>query len=160
MESRDNLFFECSYSAEVWSKLMQGLLQNSFTTLWLELMVLVMDTNGGLLERFLTRYTLQVIVSFLWRKRNERRHGAWWYTHIGRSPGEVIDRQFRNRCFSLRQIGDLKYMRALTLWLAFKVNVSVYFKSYLDCKSISNADTDGWITKANFFNYFISFFSL
>ena len=31
---------------------------------------------------------------------------------------------------------------------------------YCIYKSISNADTDGWITKANLFSYFISFFSL
>ncbi|KAL0814463.1 hypothetical protein Bca101_070906 [Brassica carinata] len=95
---------------------MQDLLQNSFTTLWSELMVLIMDTNGDLLERFLTRYTLQVTVSFLWQERNERRHGG---TPILVGPRvKLIDRQIRNICLSLRQIGDLKYTGALTLWFA------------------------------------------
>ena len=116
MESRDHLFFECSYSAEVWSKLVRGLLLNSYTTLWSELMVLILDTNGGLLERFLIRYTLQVTVFFLWRERNERRHGST--PILAGSLVKLIDRQVRNRCLSLRQIGDLKYTRALTLWFA------------------------------------------
>ncbi|KAF8092661.1 hypothetical protein N665_0406s0006 [Sinapis alba] len=116
MESRDHLFFECSYLEEVWSKLMRGLLQSSFTTLWSELMLLIMDKNGGLLERILTRYTLQVTISFLWRERNERRHGG---TPILAGPlVKLIDRQIKNRCLSLRQTGDLKYTGALTMWLA------------------------------------------
>lgn len=76
IESRDHLFFECPYSAEVWSKLARGLLRGSFTTLWSELMVLIKDNNGGLLKRFLLRYTLQVTLSSLWRERNDRRHGS------------------------------------------------------------------------------------
>lgn len=108
--------FECSYSVEVWSKLVRGLLQNSFTTLWSELMVLIMDTKGGLMERFLVRYTLQVAVSFLWRERHERRHGST--PILAGSLAKLIDRQVKNRCLSLREIGDLKYTGALTLWFA------------------------------------------
>lgn len=38
--------------------------------------------------------------------------------------------------------------------------ISEGYESMYECESISNADTDGSITKVNFFNYFISFFSL
>lgn len=40
-ETKDHLFFECSYSSEVWSLLMSGLLQSSFTTKWSELLDLI-----------------------------------------------------------------------------------------------------------------------
>ena len=116
IESRDHLFFECPYSAEVWSKLARGLLRGSFTTLWSELMVLIKDNNGGLLERFLFRYTLQVTLSSLWRERNDRRHGS---QPIMAGPlVKMIERQVKNRCLSLRQMGDLKFSGALTMWFA------------------------------------------
>lgn len=76
MESRDHLFFECSYALEVWSKMVLGLLQASFTTRWSELMMLIIDNTRGLLERFIIRYTQQVFMSFIWRERNEQRHGS------------------------------------------------------------------------------------
>lgn len=34
METREHLFFECSYSSEVWSLLMSGLLQGRYSTKW------------------------------------------------------------------------------------------------------------------------------
>ncbi|KAF2543375.1 hypothetical protein F2Q68_00031742 [Brassica cretica] len=79
-------------------------------------MVLIKDNNGGLLERFLLRYTLQVTLSSLWRERNNRRHGS---QPIMAGPlVKMIERQVKNRCLSLRQLGDLKFSGALTMWFA------------------------------------------
>ena len=41
MESRDHLFFECSYSGEVWPKLMWGLPHSSFASLRSELVMFI-----------------------------------------------------------------------------------------------------------------------
>ncbi|KAF8116443.1 hypothetical protein N665_0017s0005 [Sinapis alba] len=76
LETREHLFFECAYSSEVWSLLMSGLLQASFTTRWSELMDLSMEASRGLLENFLTRYTIQATIYSLWKERNDRRHGG------------------------------------------------------------------------------------
>lgn len=116
LETRNHLFFECPYSTEVWSLLMRGLLQSNFTTQWVELMELVLDTTGGLLQTFLTRYALQATIYTLWRERNNRRHCA---TPIAAVPlAKQVDRQVRNRCSSFRLQGNYKQAEALSLWLA------------------------------------------
>ena len=61
--NKGSLYFECSYSSEVWSLLMGGLLQTSFTMKWSELLDLIMDNCGDFLTNFLTRYTLQAAIN-------------------------------------------------------------------------------------------------
>lgn len=73
-ETRNHLFFECPMrSGLCWCRgyCNQILLQNGF-----ELMELVLDTTGGLLHTFLTRFAFQATIYSLWRERNNRRHGA------------------------------------------------------------------------------------
>lgn len=115
-ETRDHLFFECSYSSEVWSLLMSGLLQTSFTSKWSELLVLIMDNSGDFLTNFLTRYTLQAAIHSIWRERNERRHGA--IATPARELGKLLDRHVRNRCCSIQQLGDQNYAGSLSRWFA------------------------------------------
>ncbi|KAF8052483.1 hypothetical protein N665_1555s0008 [Sinapis alba] len=115
-ETRDHLFFECSYSTEVWTVLMGGMLQSSFTSKWSELLALIMDNSGDYLNIFLTRYTMQAAIHSIWRERNERRHGA--IATPARELVKFLDRQVRNRCSSIQQLGDKKYTGSLSRWLA------------------------------------------
>ncbi|XP_056860224.1 uncharacterized protein LOC130508644 [Raphanus sativus] len=116
LETRDHLFFECAYSLEVWSLLTSGLLQANFTTRWSELMDLSMDTSRGLLETFLTRYTIQATIYSLWKERNDRRHGATPDTAA--TLARMVDRQVQDRCLAFRQQGNFKLAAGLSLWFA------------------------------------------
>lgn len=116
LETREHLFFACPYSSEVWSILMSGLLQSSFTTDWSELMALIMETNRDLLHTYLTRYAFQVVIHSLWKERNERRHGA--QPIPAAALAKMVDRHIRNRCLSFREQGNLKLAAGLSLWLA------------------------------------------
>ncbi|KAF8101652.1 hypothetical protein N665_0202s0015 [Sinapis alba] len=116
LETREHLFFECAYSSEVWSILMLGLLQTSFTTRWSDLMDLSMDSNRGLLETFLIRYTIQATIFSLWKERNERRHGATPTT--ASMLAKLVDRLIRNRCLAFRQQRNFKFAAGLSLWIA------------------------------------------
>lgn len=115
METREHLFFECSYSSEVWSLLMSGLLQGRYSTKWSELMDLSLDTNKGLLETFLIRYTIQATICLLWKERNDRRHGDTLTSAV--ALAKMVDRQVRNRCILFRQQGNYKLAAGLSLWL-------------------------------------------
>ena len=96
---------------------MSGLLQANFTTRWSELMDLSMDTNQGLLETFLTRYTIQATIYSLWKERNDMRHGATTpITAV--TLARMVDRQVRDRCLAFRQQGNFKLATGLSLWFA------------------------------------------
>lgn len=42
-ELRDLLFFECSYSSQIWDHLTQGILRGMYTNTWSEIMLLISD---------------------------------------------------------------------------------------------------------------------
>lgn len=59
-EIRDHIFFDCVFSAEVWSLLPKDLLGSQFTSAWGDLIQLIMDTNHDKKSRFLLRYTFLI----------------------------------------------------------------------------------------------------
>ena len=95
---------------------MGGLLQTSFTSKWSELLVLIMDNSRDFLTNFLARYRLQAAIHSFWRERNERRHGA--IVTPARELGKLLDRQVRNICCSIQQLGYQKYAGSLFWWFA------------------------------------------
>ncbi|XP_056843085.1 uncharacterized protein LOC130495667 [Raphanus sativus] len=118
IETRDHIFFDCVFSTEVWSLLTKGLLRNRFTKIWGELLQLVSDTTLDIKSRALLRYTLQVSVHFIWRERNERRHGA---TPMAPSSLiKMIDRQIRNWCLTVSATGHKNYDTLLQRWFAVR----------------------------------------
>lgn len=44
-ESRNHLFFECSYTGQVWEHIAKGILCNSFTNTWPEIMEILTDST-------------------------------------------------------------------------------------------------------------------
>ncbi|XP_013751229.1 uncharacterized protein LOC106453535 [Brassica napus] len=115
-ETRDHIFFSCTYSAAVWSQLMRGLLRTRYTTIWTEVLELTLDNSLGMITTFLTRYVFQITIHILWRERNDRRHGA---TPISvQALVKMLDRQIRNKCLSFRQLGDFTYAASLSDWFA------------------------------------------
>ena len=74
-ETRDHLFFKCSYSDQLWRYLVGGILGSSYTDGWTEI---VQKTSGSTLDKkslFCLRYALQAATYAIWRERNRVKHG-------------------------------------------------------------------------------------
>lgn len=72
LETRDHLFFSCSYCSQVWSSIARGILQNDFTTQWDQILLILSDSTRPKLITFAIRYSFQATVHSLWRERNGR----------------------------------------------------------------------------------------
>lgn len=115
IETRDHLFFSCSYVTEIWSALAKGLLKTRFTSSWSQLLKLASDNSQDRVEGLLLRYIFQATIYTVWRERNGRRHGETPNTStniIG-----WIDKQIRNQLTTIRRMGDRRYDMAFQVWL-------------------------------------------
>ncbi|KAL0711959.1 hypothetical protein Bca4012_018937 [Brassica carinata] len=65
-----------SYEITQETQLMGSLLRTRFTTIWADLMELVLDNRPDMITTFLTRYVFQITIHSIWRERNDRRHGS------------------------------------------------------------------------------------
>ena len=91
---------------------MRVMLPSNFTTKWLQLMELVMDTNGGLLITFFVMDTNGGPTSL---HPNDRRHIRTPTTVI--SLAKQVDQKVRNRCLSFMQQGNIQFAGGLSLGL-------------------------------------------
>lgn len=115
LESRDHLFFSCSFGSHVWVTLTRKLLGHRFTTSFSTILDLLNDGNFTTTKKFLLRYVLQASVYTLWQERNNRRHGAAPLPldhHI-----KSIDRLLRNRIMSYRRLYPNKLRDAYCEWI-------------------------------------------
>lgn len=92
-ETREHIFFDCAFSAEMWSLLTRGLLGSQFTTVWGDLTHLRMDTTQDKKFKFMLRYTFQITLHCIWWERNDRRHQTT--VMVGGSLAKMIDRHIR-----------------------------------------------------------------
>ncbi|KAG7595360.1 Reverse transcriptase domain [Arabidopsis thaliana x Arabidopsis arenosa] len=116
VETRDHLFFACSFTSGIWKTTAKGILQARFTTGWSQLIDHVSNNHRGRVESFLIRYALQTTVYMIWRERNGRRHGQDQHSEL--LITKWIDKQVRNRITTLRRMGDRRYDEAYQMWLA------------------------------------------
>lgn len=75
LESRNHLFFECSFTSQIWEQLTKGILLSSYTTDWDTIEVLISDSAMERKKLFCIRYAFQATLYAMWRERNKRRHG-------------------------------------------------------------------------------------
>lgn len=113
LESRNHLYFQCSYSSSIWQKIadrcqLQAL--DSWTGTVLQLQGL---TQNKALRR-LTLIAAQATIYWIWSERNSRLHRQTFkpVDTIVRS----IDRQVRNRLQSLRHANPSAASAMLQLW--------------------------------------------
>lgn len=97
-------------------KLTEKLVGVRYTTIWTELLDLVMDRTRDSTLLFLTRYTFQAVVYSIWRERNNMRHGDAPQSAI--HIVKYIDKLVRNRADSLRGVGNGRYSKAMGVWFA------------------------------------------
>lgn len=116
LETREHLFFDCSYSQEVWKGLCTQLLRSRFTYHWQEILGLLADRSQPMLQLFLLRYCFQVAIHSIWRERNNRRPGS--QPVILELLIKMIDRQIRNQCLILIAKRTRRYDGVLQLWFS------------------------------------------
>lgn len=114
VETRDHLFFECSYSAEVWRGTIKDLAGPGCPNQWIPMIQkLVMGLQGRTLS-FLFRYCFQAVVYAIWSERNARRAGE------SPKPGNLmilyLDKLVRNIISSLRRVVGSKHEKAMAIW--------------------------------------------
>ena len=75
IETRNHLFFECSYASQLWEYLAKGILLGTYSINWSLLVRIV--TSGSLDKKgmFCIRYAFQAAIYAIWRERNRIRHG-------------------------------------------------------------------------------------
>ncbi|XP_056853353.1 uncharacterized protein LOC130502626 [Raphanus sativus] len=74
-ESRNHLFFGCSYSSQLWEYLSYGLLRSSYSNDWSSIMPLLCQDDKGRKWSFCIRYAFQACLYAIWRERNKIKHG-------------------------------------------------------------------------------------
>lgn len=116
METRDHLFFNCPFSAEIWRNLTHKLLDSNYTNHWDTILRLLVNSHQNNLTLFLLRYTFQVSIHTIWRERNGRRHGEA-PTRLSQLV-KCIDKQVRNRLSTIRAMGDNNFNKGMELWFA------------------------------------------
>ena len=55
-ESRVHLFFECSYSSQLWKHLTLGILRGSYSNSWSAIVMLISGSLKGKISSFCIRY--------------------------------------------------------------------------------------------------------
>ncbi|XP_056847430.1 uncharacterized protein LOC130498096 [Raphanus sativus] len=118
-ESCAHLFFDCSYTRKIWRSLVGGLMQDSFTTDWSNLIALVSKPWLTPIKTFVLRYTLQAAVHAIWWERNARRHGE--------KPKDTyalimfVDKGVRLKLLSVKEKGK-HFNEGLTTWFGTRLN--------------------------------------
>lgn len=107
-ETLTHLFFECSYSSQLWETLIKGVMGSQYISIWRGIIKLALDHSQGKIKLFTVRYVLQTAVHTIWRERNKGRHEE------APSPVclliKVMDKNMRNKFSIIRKKkGDKEY---------------------------------------------------
>ncbi|KAG7579708.1 Reverse transcriptase domain [Arabidopsis thaliana x Arabidopsis arenosa] len=114
VETRNHLFFSCSYSSQVWTALTRGVMAHNFTTSWVSLLPIITASFTSRYQSFVTRYVFQLTIHSIWRERNGRRHGD---TPIPATKlTSIIDKSVRNRLSTMATSGSSNYEGILRFW--------------------------------------------
>ncbi|XP_056860010.1 uncharacterized protein LOC130508492 [Raphanus sativus] len=74
-ETRNHLFFQCTFSSQLWEQLVKGILRNAHTQNWDDIIELISVSTMERKKTLSLRYAFQISVYTIWRERNKRRHG-------------------------------------------------------------------------------------
>ncbi|KAL9298694.1 putative reverse transcriptase zinc-binding domain-containing protein [Arabidopsis thaliana] len=116
VETRDHLFFSCSYSSHVWSALTRDMLGSRYTTRWDSLVDLSTSSALTQIHMFVFRYVFQLTTHSLWKERNGRKHGE--SPIPAPSLAKMIDKNMRNRLSNLVTSGSPIYESGLRYWFS------------------------------------------
>lgn len=118
-ETRNHLFFQCSFSSMIWEQLAKGILCSSYTEDWDELVEVISSATMEKKKLFCLRYAFQAVLYAVWRERNRRKHGE------SAMPSQVLirltDKAVRNKLSLLQSKGVKGFNGSLQLWFATRV---------------------------------------
>ncbi|XP_019092186.1 PREDICTED: uncharacterized protein LOC109129064 [Camelina sativa] len=103
LETREHLFFQCPFSAQVWEVLVQKLLSDKFTNHWQDIMYLLAGSILDKTKRLIVGYAFQSTIHSIWRERNDRRHGE--KPSLAETIVKFIDKTVRNRLSTIKEDG-------------------------------------------------------
>ena len=118
-ESRNHLFFECSFSNQLWEHLTKGILLSDYTNAWLSILEIISDEGIERKKRFCLRYALQAALYALWRERNKIKH-AEKPSSIGVIK-QMVDKGIRNKLSVLRSKGVKGWENGLQFWFSTRI---------------------------------------
>lgn len=116
LETRDHLFFRCTYSSSLWSRLMHQLMGTQYTEEWSNIILFMSQSQLSRTQMFFARYVFQTTLYMLWRERNSRRYGEKTRPH--EILFKIIDRQVKKRTSTVRT-QDKNLANAFQAWIAY-----------------------------------------
>ncbi|KAG7538962.1 Reverse transcriptase zinc-binding domain [Arabidopsis suecica] len=114
-ESRNHLFFDCVFSAEVWRLITQRLGFSSPPILWDHVLFWLSTISGSKYKKLALLQGWQGAIYELWRERNRRFHDG-----LSLSPVIVakhIISTLENKCNALNQLGFKHGISILQCWI-------------------------------------------
>ena len=117
VETLRHLFFECSYSEQIWNVLMRGVMEDQYTADWRRLLrLMIRDSSWSRVKFFTIKYMFQLAVHTIWCERNKRRHGE------ESCPAVVLikrmDKTMRNKFTILQRKGDKVLEGGMRFWFS------------------------------------------
>ncbi|XP_056843331.1 uncharacterized protein LOC108808454 [Raphanus sativus] len=100
--------------AQVWEFIAKGLLCNSYTTVWSEIIAIISDKTREKKNLLCIRYAFQAVLYALWRERNKLKHGE-----KGMSLDvlrRVIEKGIHNRISLIRKSGTKGMEELMIYW--------------------------------------------
>ncbi|CAH8263184.1 unnamed protein product [Arabidopsis lyrata] len=113
-ESRNHLFFECIFSAEVWRLVTQRLRISSPPLLWDHILLWLPTASASKHQNLALLQGWQATIFELWRERNRRFHDG-----LSLSPVTIATRIFstmNNKCNAMLQLGLKRGVSLLQCW--------------------------------------------
>ncbi|XP_010513296.1 PREDICTED: uncharacterized protein LOC104789266 [Camelina sativa] len=114
-ESRDHMFFQCAFSAEVWSLIMQRLQISSPPFLWDQILLWLPSILVSKQKKLALLQGWQAAIYELWRERNRRFHDG-----LSLFPVQVARHIFssmENKCNAMIQLGLKRGTSILQCWV-------------------------------------------
>ena len=118
-ESRSHLFFDCSYSSQVWEYITKGILLNEYTKVWSDILSIIKEERMERKKRFCLRYAFQATIYTLWRERNRIKHDEKPLPI--EAVMKLVDKGMRNKLSVIRTRGVKEWEEGLQFWFSTRV---------------------------------------
>ena len=119
LESRNHLFFKCSFSSQLWEQLTKGILAGDYTNVWSSIFEIISDEGMERKKRFCLCYALQIAVHTLWRERNRIKHEEK-PTPIA-AIIKMVDKSIRNKLSIMRSKKVKGWESGLQFWFSTRI---------------------------------------
>ena len=113
-ESRNHLFFECSFSSVVWRSLLRRFCLSSVPLLWSDILLWLPTAHPDAMVKLGILQVWQASIYELWKERNRRSHEG--LTHPPARIMRYISETLRDKCSALLSLGHPLGPRLARFW--------------------------------------------